>query len=246
MGLFDIFKFKKNKVMTPQEYYKFIIKEDQKKLYSFEEKYANQEEKLLNMYGNANEYNKNIKMIVISDTHNSLVEDEFEKFMEEHKEYDVCLLLGDHNFNDITVVLKYVDKDKTYGLLGNHDYSYLSEFNIKNLNGNVININGTTILGIEGSFKYKPAKFPSFTQRESIMFLNEKPGVDILVSHDNSLDSSMSNNPAHQGLFGITYYLFKNNVSYHIHGHLHNPYRKELLNGTKEISTFMYEYIELK
>ena len=149
-------------------------------------------------------------------------------------------------FNDISVVLKYVDKDKTYGLLGNHDYSYLSEFNIKNLNGNVININGTTILGIEGSFKYKPAKFPSFTQRESIMFLNEKPGVDILVSHDNSLDSSMSNNPAHQGLFGITYYLFKNNVSYHIHGHLHNPYRKELLNGTKEISTSMYEYIELK
>lgn len=44
-------------------------------------------------------------------------------------------------------------------------------------------------------------------------------------------------------LFDITYYLFKNKVPYHIHGHLYNPYRKELF---KEISTYMYEYMELK
>lgn len=246
MKLFDIFKHKNKKEMTPQEYYEYIIKEDQKKLYSFEEKYANQEDKLLNMCGKVNEYNKNIKMIVISDTHNSLIEEEFKKFMYEHNDYDVCLLLGDHNFNDITIILKYIDKDKIYGLLGNHDHSYLDEFNIRNLNGNIININGTTILGIEGSFKYKPVKFPSFTQRDSIIFLNDIPSVDILVSHDGGFDSKMVNNPAHQGLFGITYYLFKNKVPYHIHGHLHNSYRKELLNGTKEISTYMYEYIELK
>lgn len=55
----------------------------------------------------------------------------------------------------------------------------------------------------------------------------------------------MIGNPVYQGLFGITYYLFKNKVPYHIHGHIHNPYRKELLNGTKEISIYMYEYIEL-
>lgn len=83
--------------MTPQEFYEFIIKEDQKKLHSFEEK--------------------------------------FKKFMEEHSNYDVCLLLGDHNFNDITVILKYINKDKIYGLLGNYDHSYLDEFNIRNLNG---------------------------------------------------------------------------------------------------------------
>lgn len=39
--------------------------------------------------------------------------------------------------------------------------------------------------------------------------------------------------------------LFKNKVPYHIHGHIHNPYRKGLLNCTKEISVYMYEYIEL-
>ena len=38
----------------------------------------------------------------------------------------------------------------------------------------------------------------------------------------------------------------KNKVPYHIHGHIHNPYRNEMVNGTKEISSYMYEYIELK
>lgn len=50
-------------------------------------------------------------MIVISETHNSLIEEKFKKFMEEHSNYDVCLLLGDHNFNDIIVILKYINKE---------------------------------------------------------------------------------------------------------------------------------------
>ncbi len=68
MKLFDLFRNKNSK----DGYFDYIIKEDERKLYSFEKKYANQEEKLLNMYGKSNTYNKNIKMIVISDTHNSL------------------------------------------------------------------------------------------------------------------------------------------------------------------------------
>ena len=242
MNLFDLFKIKKK---STENYFDSIIKEKKENLYSFDKRYMNQESKLLKMYGNSNTYNKKITMIVISDTHNCLNEDDFKKFVEQHKEYDVCLLLGDHHSNDISIILKYIDNNKIYGLLGNHDYDYLEEFNINNLNGKTININGTTILGIQGSFKYKPSNFPSFTQRESILFLNDKPNVDILVSHDNSFDNNMIGNPAHQGLFGITYYLFKNKVPYHIHGHIHNPYKKELLNGTKEISIYMYEYIEL-
>ena len=149
------------------------------------------------------------------------------------------------NMEATLTTTRSIDNNKIYGLLGNHDYDYLEEFNINNLNGKTININGTTILRIQGSFKYKPSNFPSFTQRESILFLNDKPNVDILVSHDNSFDNNMIGNPAHQGLFGITYYLFKNKVPYHIYGHIHNPYKKELLNGTKEISIYMYKYIEL-
>ncbi len=240
MNLLKLFNKK-----TTENYFTSIIKEKKENLYAFDKKYMNQEMQLLNMYGNSDTYNKKIKMIVISDTHNCLDEDDFKNFVMQHKEYDVCLLLGDHNPRDISIILKYIDNNKIYGLLGNHDYDYLKEFNINNLNGKVIKINDTTILGIQGSFKYKPDDFPSFTQRESILFLNDLPKSDILVSHDRGFDSNMLENPAHQGLFGITYYLFKNKIPYHIHGHIHKSYKKELLNGTKEISVYMYEYIEL-
>ncbi len=243
MSIFDLFK-KEDKSENIEEYYQRMIKNENNP-YGFEEKFANQEEILYKMFGHCDFFNKHIRMIVISDTHNSLNEEEFESFMKQHPSYDICLLLGDHGYNDMNIILKYVDINKTYGLLGNHDNNYLEEYNINNLNGEIVNINGVSLLGIEGSYKYKPARFPSFTQRESLEFLNNKDKVDILICHDNKFNSESRYDPAHQGLFGITYYLFKNKVPYYIHGHMHDPYRNELVNGTKEISTYMYEYIEL-
>lgn len=241
MNLFNFF----NKEETKKRYYNHILKEDINQLYTFNHQYLNQDKKLLKMYGYASDFDKKINMIVISDTHNALKEEDFVKFVNAHKSFDICLLLGDHHSNDIEKILRYIDKNKIYGLLGNHDYDYLEEYGIKNINGKIITVKNTTILGIEGSFKYKSSKFPSFSQKESILFLNDKQKVDILISHDNSFDSTKINNPAHQGLFGITYYLNKNNIPYHIHGHIHNPYKKDLQNGTKEISVYMFEYIQL-
>ncbi len=239
-------RFLTRKKLNPQHYYKNIVEESNSNVYSFNKKYANQENILIKMFGNAKGFNKKIRLIVISDTHNCLNEAEFKVFIQKYNNYDICLLLGDHNYNDIKIILKYVDKTKVYGLLGNHDYNYLDEFKLNNLNGKIICINGVKLLGIQGSFKYKPSNFPSFTQKESIEFLNDKEGVDILVSHDSQFNSDMKNNPAHQGLFGITYYLFKNKVPYHIHGHIHNSFKRKLSNGTNEISVYMYEYLELE
>lgn len=241
MNIFDIFKRKDRK----EDYFKYIIETNDSECFKFEKKYMNQEEKLLKMYGEAKSFDKKIKMVVIADTHNSLNEEEFKIFINEHPIYDVCLLLGDFGYNDLPIILKYIDKDKIYALLGNHDHNYINEYEFKNLNGNIIDINGVKILGIEGSFKYKPTNFPSFSQKESILFLNDKESVDILVSHDTKFNDKAIKDPAHQGLFGITYYLYKNNVPYHIHGHIHDSYKKKMINNTLEISTFKYEYIEL-
>ena len=248
MSIFSkIFK-KKEEIPTEEKYYSFLVHEsveDKKNIYGFNQKYLNQEETLYKMFGNCDIMNKHIKLIIITDTHNCLKEDEFKEFVNNHRDYDLCLLLGDHNTNDVPIILKYIDKDKIYALLGNHDYDYIKEYGLNDLNGQIVEKNGVKLLGIQGSYKYKPADFPSFTQKESIEFLNCRDKVDILVSHDNRFDNSMLKSPAHQGLFGITYYLFKNKVSYHIHGHIHNPYHKTLLNGTQEISSYMYEYFEV-
>ena len=49
-----------------------------------------------------------------------------------------------------------------------------------------------------------------------------------------------------EGLFGISYYVFKNRVKYNIHGHLHDDFEKVLDNGTIEKSLYGINYIELE
>ena len=242
--LFDFLK-KKKTLQTPDMYYQKLMNIEETNKYGFMKVYANQENTLYKIYGNARTLNGNINILVISDTHNTLDEDVFKRFILSNNNYDICLLLGDFGYRDLPIILKYIPKNKIYALLGNHDSNYIDEYNLNNLNGNIVTIKNIKILGIQGSFRYKPSKFPSFSQKESIEFLKDKEEVDILVSHDTAFNSLSANDPAHQGLFGITYYLYKNRVPYHIHGHIHNSYQKTLINGTREISAFQYQIFHL-
>lgn len=207
----------------------------------------NYEEKLFKKYGKCNSVNDDIKLLIIADTHGTLNENKFKEFMINNQEYDACIMLGDHYDKDINIILNYVDKNKLYGILGNHDYNYLENYNIRNINREVLTINGISILGMEGSFRYKPVKFPSFSQEESITFFQNKIGVDVLISHDTKFDLNKCNrDPAHQGLIGITNYLYEKNVPVHIHGHIHENYDNKLLNDTVEHSVFGYKIINIK
>lgn len=246
MFLNFLFKHKK-KIETPEELLKdYLTINPSDNIYGFQKKYYMQSNRLLNVFGEARNILPNkIKLIVITDTHNTLDENKLVNTINEHPDYDLCLLLGDHHSNDLNKLLKYVSKDKIYALLGNHDNNYIDNYGLNNLNGKVIDIRGVKLLGIQGSFKYKPVDFPSFTQEESIRFLMNKEAVDVLISHDGPFNDDMINNPAHQGLFGITYYLFKNKVKYNIHGHIHYEYEKTLDNGTIEKSLLGINYIEL-
>ena len=202
------------------------------------------EEYLFKKYGKSDVFNKNVSLLIISDTHGTLNENSFRNYLK-NKYYDVCIMLGDHYNRDIEIIVRNIDKSKLYGIKGNHDYDYLQDYDIPNINGQIININGIKILGMEGSFKYKPVDFPSFTHDESIAFLENKEKVDILVTHDKKFDPEKLRDPAHQGLIGITNYIYKNRVSIHIHAHIHEPYKKQWINGTTEYSVFGYETIKI-
>ena len=39
--------------------------------------------------------------------------------------------------------------------------------------------------------------------------------------------------------------IFKNKISVHMHGHIHEPYVKKMINGTTEYSVFGYEIIKI-
>ena len=253
MGFFDLFKTKLQKKdnQITESYLdlekEYLLVKSTENIYGFQKKFYMQSNRLFKVFGNAKSVLPNkVKLLIITDTHNTLHENELVDVINEHPNFDACLLLGDHSDADIRTVLNHIPKDKIYALLGNHDVNYVANFNLNNLNGQIININGVRLLGIQGSFKYKPVDFPSFTQEDSIKFLKDKEPVDVLISHDGPFDDKMINNPAHQGLFGITYYLFKNRVKYNVHGHLHNDFDRILDNGTIEKSLYGIKYIELE
>lgn len=193
-----------------------------------------------------NRFNKNIKLLIISDTHGdlSLNKDMYKKLI--GIDYDLCCILGDIHDYDFKVILKYIPKEKIIAILGNHDrFSLLEEQGIKNYNGKVIKINGVRIGAIQGSYRYKAESFPSFNHEESIEFLNKMPEVDILLSHDKPFTYDYKQS-VHDGLKGITKYLYDKKVPINIHGHLHKSYLSTLKNGTQVKGVYCIELINIK
>lgn len=68
----------------------------------------------------------------------------------------------------------FLERNMLYHFL----WKYLTSSSIGFNLGNIININGIKTLEIQGSFKYKSLDFSSFSQKESLEFLDNKYGVD--------------------------------------------------------------------
>ncbi len=194
----------------------------------------------------ARNFNNSIKLLIISDTHGELELDD--KYIKKFKDidYDLCCILGDVTLKEYEIIKEYIPTDKILALLGNHDsLDLLEKANLNNINGKVINYKGLRIAGIQGTYKYKDEKFPSFTHEESKNFLDNMPEVDILLSHDKPFTINHKNY-AHDGLQGITYYLYKNQIPINIHGHLHESYENVLKNGTTEKCVYRIEIIDIQ
>lgn len=225
------------------------IKDNIMKLFSntkrIEESYEN---KLLKQYGECNKNKKfNIKILFIADTHNCLTyEKEALEQLKNVTEYDYCILLGDHSADDLYEITKIVPKEKICGVLGNHDsWDKYKEYAIEDIDGKVISIKGTKIAGISGSFKYKSSdQYALYTHEESIEIANKMEVADILVSHDKPYTEKKYGD-AHDGLKGVTQYIYKNHIPLHIHGHLHEESEEILKNGTKSIGVYKIKLIEL-
>jgi len=215
-------------------------------VFNLKKEEINYEEKLVKNYEKANQLNNSIKFLIIADTHGELQYNQILQNQLMNQEYDLCCALGDISYKDYEVILKYIPKEKLVALLGNHDsFDLLDSLGIKNLNGKTIIVKGIKIGGIEGSFKYKPEKFPSFTHEESIEFLDNMEPVDILISHDGPYIKD-NHNAVHDGLKGITKYLYKNRVSYNIHGHNHQTRTSQLMNGTVVREVYLIELLNIE
>lgn len=211
-------------------------------------KRKNYEDILYKKYGTANKIQRyNLKLLFIADTHNCLKDgNEILKYIQEQKDYDYCILLGDHSASDIEEILKVIPLNKICGILGNHDsWNKYDIYGITNISGKVIDIKGIRIAGISGGHKYKNSnEYVLYTHEESIQIANNIEKADILITHDKPFIQD-NHNSAHDGLKGITEYIYKNYIALHIHGHLHEESEQILKNGTKSICLYMAKFMEL-
>lgn len=171
-----------------------------------------------------------IKILIITDTHNTLKKEDFKSDM---MKVDVCFTLGDISWDDYSILKELLPKEiPIYGVLGNHnDYNDLEHFGIKNIHGEKIIVNDVSFIGWQGSIRYKNIDYPSFTDKDSIKFGKTLPKADVLLSHDGP-KYLYNNDLPHSGLLGITKYLKKNKVQLIIHGHHHINKTQKLKYGT--------------
>lgn len=207
------------------------------------------EERLLKKYGHCKKLiHYGLKILFITDTHNCLAyTDKYITYLKSLKQsdYDICLILGDLSGADLDVIKRIIPKEKIYGIVGNHDsLNTLEVNNIKNINGKVIECKGVKIAAIMGSNRYKNGDYGMMTQEECLKLEQNMDTADILVSHDKAYIYDKHDN-VHDGLKGITEYIYRNQIPLHIHGHLHEEFEENLKNGTRSICLFQVKLIEI-
>ncbi len=187
------------------------------------------EEQLYEKFGNIDYPNKklNLRIMFIADTHDTLYyHKEMQEYIKTEPNIDLYLLLGDHSAWECDFFRDNIPNDKLFGIVGNHDpWERLANSNITDINKKVITVKGISIAGLAGSMKYKDGNYGMYTQEEAMEIVENLPVADILITHDKPYLVE-ENDYVHNGLKAITYYLYKNKIPYHIHGHLHEEYEK--------------------
>lgn len=190
---------------------------------------------------------KSFNVLFVADTHGSLRNhlDELEELLENFTlfELQAVIFLGDVSLRDIEILRAYIPdlNEISYGVLGNHDnFGDLEKAGIKNLDGQIVNINGLTFGGFGGSIKYKNSDAPLLTDEESLIKADNLERVDIFITHDGPKNESKD--VAHSGLLGITKYIFDKQPKYHFYGHLHKHIVTTERNTTSICEYFLSVY----
>ena len=134
--------------------------------------------------------------LIVTDCHGGL----YTKHLVNHDRYaenlgydkpDVALFLGDNYFDDMEIVVKWLQNQNwdipLLGVFGNHDSpTFLDRLGITNIHMKVVTVNGLRIGGFGGAVRYKAGHDDIlFTQEESISLLNDLPKSDIFITHSN-------------------------------------------------------------
>jgi uncharacterized protein len=169
---------------------------------------------------------------------------------------DVIFSCGDLQPEYLTSLVSKFDVPLYY-VKGNHDIrpDYDNIWGCTDIHAQIVNFNGISILGLEGSLWYNGGKYQYTNQQMKRILWGLKipiwlkKGVDIVITHAPPRHVHDAEDPCHMGFNAYQRLIKKYNPGYLIHGHIHKNFsdpseRITLVNETQVINTCGYNILE--
>ncbi len=191
----------------------------------------------------------NLQVLVLSDVESEYLWDHFEK--EKLEGVDLILSCGDLKAEYLSFLATFSKVPILY-VRGNHDDHYQQDppGGCECIEDSIVEYRGVRIMGLGGSFRYRPDGKNMYTEREMYrrilkrrLALARTHGVDILVTHAPPRGIGDAGDYAHRGFECFLGFMDKYHPAYLVHGHVHANYsyhfvREYAYNTTKVINGY--------
>ena len=151
---------------------------------------------------------------------------------QELEDVDLILSAGDLPSSSLSFLTCFTNAPVVY-VHGNHDdhYSQKPPEGCLSADGKIVMVKGVRILGLGGSFRYRPDAVNMYTEREMAGRiaslrgrLRATGGFDILLTHSPIRGLGDEDHPSHRGFECFGPLLDKYRPAVMVHGHMHQAY----------------------
>jgi len=160
------------------------------------------------------------------------------------KDVDLLVSLGDLYDQTILRAVKRYEPSHTLALRGNHDTPDPFPPPIRDLHLQTLSIDGITLGGFGGSWKYKPRGFHLFEQEEVAHLLRNFPPVDVFLAHNSPAGIHERDDHVHQGFEAFQEYIYRAQPRWFFHGHQHRDLVTQL-GGTTIVGVYGEKLVEM-
>ncbi len=196
-----------------------------------------------------------MKILFLADEESKAYWDYFDK--ETFKDIDLIVSCGDLKASYLSFLVTMTSVPVLY-INGNHDDKYEKEppEGCICIEDQIYEYEGIRILGLGGSYRYKPGK-NQYTEKEMKKRINKlrpqlfwKKGFDILVTHAPAYGLNDGEDLCHRGFDAFWDLIEKYRPKYFVHGHVHMNYgrqfpREDQVGETKVINAYNHYIVEI-
>ena len=196
-----------------------------------------------------------MKILFLADEESKKIWDFFHK--EDYEDIDLVISCGDLKPEYLSFVATMIPVPLMY-VHGNHDdkYERRPPEGCICIEDRVVMFNGVRIMGLGGSYRYKPGKNQytelEMERRVHKMFfkIKSKRGFDILVTHAPAEGLHDGEDLCHKGFGTFNRLIEKYHPKYFVHGHVHMNYGRDIpridqLGDTKVINAYEKYVLEI-